>query len=959
MLWDTGSNVSRAEIDVRVAHFLGLLSVALSLVWPGFSPCTNAAPAAMTVQTTNVSFEPEIHFNPDSPQSFMWSWSDGSTNADYPIATNNLGPGQQSLYLGLGPSSPLTNINLGFDGSDGGWTNRYSLRDPQGVVSVNFGYPLTNLQLFAASYNLITNTVDFSGFNALENVEFFHSTNLAVIVTNLPSLRRVCFEACQLQELDLSGCTNLEDVRGAVNLYSEVKITPDVGPKIWHWCFRDNVNMQQQFMDILTNFYSLQEPWFWHANQQGALTFVSSNLTDVEVFGNEYVFADFSNQSNMFECLVNGNFLTNLIVSGCRGLTWLDASENYLPTAVLDKILATLDAQARGLTNLDLSNNAELPSSLGYKHYTNLVHRGAFVNVDWPPRHPAMITNTVQTDPPGLQFSVDGVVYSRPTAFRWRAGTTHAIATVTPQTAGTGTRFVWTGWNDAGSVSHLVAPTGSSTYVAQFKKQYYLTMKAGTGGTATPSSGWRDADSNLNLRATPHTNHYFRKWIGTGPGSVSGVDAVTNTLMSGPISETAAFGVSMDVPDLTLSGLGTLSPDLRGQALQCGVAYTITALPGTGFLFSNWTGGVIPANGILTNKPTLTFLMQSNLALRANFVTNFFIPNKGNYNGIFSDAATTNPASSGSLTISVTDQGAFSGAIVAGGVTNGLSGQFDLSGHAVKQVGPASADPTKLYLTLDPNAAPGQMTGSVSNSHWNASLRAVRAGFNAVSNPATNFARRYTVAVPGVEGDASLPAGYGYATVYVDLGGKATLVGKLAEGTTWSEAVLISATGEWPIYVSLYGKKGMVLGWMNLETNGVNGCDGQLSWVKPPMPGAANYASGFVRTGIAASGSVWQARAPAFASTNGLAIFSGGGLTNAFTNTFQLRADNTITNTSLNALALTNNATFGSFTGAVTPPDASGPGFSLQGVLLQDHLAGYAWFTNQGTSGKVEIRMSP
>ena len=422
--------------------------------------------------------------------------------------------------------------------------------------------------------------------------------------------------------------------------------------------------------------------------------------------------------------------------------------------------------------------------------------------------------------------------------------------------------------------------------------------------------------------------------------------------MSGPISETAAFGVSMDVPNLSMSGLGSLSPDLRGQSLQCGQRYSITAVPAPGFLFSSWTGGVIPASTILTNKSTLLFLMQSNLVLQANFVTNFFIPNKGTYNGIFSDRNMTNPATSGSLTISVTDHGAFSGSIVIAGVTNGLSGQFDVVGNAVKQIGSPSSDPTRLYLTLDPNTS-GQITGSVSNGQWNVFLRAVRGGFNSVSNPATNYARRYTVVLPGVDGDASLPAGYGYATLYVDLGGKATLVGKLSEGTTWSQAVLVSSTGEWPLYVPLSGKKGMTVGWMNLKTNAANGCDGRLNWIKA-AGGGTSYTNGFIRGGIAAYGSAWQAHSPAFPWTNGLAIFSGGGLTNSFTNTFQLRANNAITST--NALTLTNNTSLGSLSGTVTPPANLGASkFSFQGVWLQNQLSGYGWFTNKGTSGKLEL----
>jgi len=59
---------------------------------------------------------------------------------------------------------------------------------------------------------------------------------------------------------------------------------------------------------------------------------------------------------------------------------------------------------------------------------------------------------------------------------------------------------------------------------------------------------------------------------------------------------------------------GTVSPDLNGQALLVGGTYTITANPGAGFTFAGWTGG------LTSSAPRLTFVMQSNLVLEANFV---------------------------------------------------------------------------------------------------------------------------------------------------------------------------------------------------------------------------------------------------------------------------------------------------------------------------------------------------
>lgn len=81
------------------------------------------------------------------------------------------------------------------------------------------------------------------------------------------------------------------------------------------------------------------------------------------------------------------------------------------------------------------------------------------------------ISATVQTNPAGRAFTVDGNPYTTTTVFNWTPGSSHTIATTTPQSGAPGTTYNFANWSDAGAISHVVAPSVTTTYTANFTTQ--------------------------------------------------------------------------------------------------------------------------------------------------------------------------------------------------------------------------------------------------------------------------------------------------------------------------------------------------------------------------------------------------------------------------------------------------------------------------------------------------------
>jgi hypothetical protein len=146
-------------------------------------------------------------------------------------------------------------------------------------------------------------------------------------------------------------------------------------------------------------------------------------------------------------------------------------------------------------------------------------------------------------------------------------------------------------WSNA-----VVTVAGTANDNGQVDAVRYTLNGATNIFTASGTNVWQ-----FSFNAVPGTNTY----------SVYAVDAYTNQ------SAVATRNLFYVVPapfTLTQTGLGSITTNWSGATLEIGRNYTMTAVAGSGYSFAGWSGGV------QASTPSLTFMMQSNLAIQANFV---------------------------------------------------------------------------------------------------------------------------------------------------------------------------------------------------------------------------------------------------------------------------------------------------------------------------------------------------
>jgi hypothetical protein len=252
-----------------------------------------------------------------------------------------------------------------------------------------------------------------------------------------------------------------------------------------------------------------------------------------------------------------------------------------------------------------------------------------------------------------------------------------------------------------------------------------------------------------------------------------------------------------------------------------------------------------------------------------------------------------------------------------------------------------------LDMTL--NWTNGEISGSVSGANlggWNSPLQAE---LSATASPSAE----YTVLLSaGTNSTGDIPPGFGYMLV-TNHNGSVTLSGALADGTAFNQTPPLGVYGDVPVYANLYGKAGLLLGWLGLS-NGTVVAETPMTWVKP-RANTGIYANGLTNS-LLVTGSGWT-NPPAKTSAVSLA---DGALTIS-NNSLSLDFGVSITNDTV--VKASSNKTTNSLTGTIAPKtgllqitfgNGSGKATTVGfGAMLQDSTNGGGYFVTKTNAGAI------
>ena len=448
--------------------------------------------------------------------------------------------------------------------------------------------------------------------------------------------------------------------------------------------------------------------------------------------------------------------------------------------------------------------------------------------------------------------------------------------------------------------------------------------------------------------ATGLSNWTAQAELAPGPNVIQ-VKSIDSSGNESIVASRTVTYVQMAPLTVTINGTGTVSPNLNGKLLEVGKSNRVVAVPGAGFLFLNWSGGVDSTN------PVINFAMQQGLAIQANFIPNPFIPAKGVYNGLFYADTGVLLESSGFITFTVgtpADASTYSGHLTMGSQILPFSGRLAINGSS--GVGSAQitrTGKTPLTVTVAVDLAAGNMaSGHVTDGTFVSGFQAFRSAFS-TAHPSAQ-AGKYTMVIPG-NGAAGQPLGNGALALTITPLGAIQVSGNLADGSTVTPAGTINPQGQWPFYASLYGGRGAIMGWLNFAGSPGSAVDGSVAWIKSATAGGKYYPAGFTNVANVV-GSTLSNSAPMITLSNAFILMTGGNLTTPIYQPVTISNAGVISVAGTNGFHLTLSTTSGLISGTFTDPVRRTTDI-IRAVILQQQNLIRGYFLGADQSGALEI----
>jgi uncharacterized repeat protein (TIGR02543 family) len=143
-------------------------------------------------------------------------------------------------------------------------------------------------------------------------------------------------------------------------------------------------------------------------------------------------------------------------------------------------------------------------------------------------------------------------------------------------------------------------------------REYSLSVTIDGSGSVTknPSLATYAYGTVVQLTAIANTGWTFSSWS----GNLSGSTNPKSITMNGNKSVTAHFTQNQYTLTITIDGSGSVTKNPNQATYSYGQVVTVTAVPGTGWMFSSWTGD------LTGNQNPTTITMNGNRAVTAHFL---------------------------------------------------------------------------------------------------------------------------------------------------------------------------------------------------------------------------------------------------------------------------------------------------------------------------------------------------